>query len=448
MKTKILALLLALSMVLSLCACNASAAPGEGSNPARSSVPGEESTPAQSSAEAAPAEPVSVQAEYPTPPADWEARMKLLEENPVDEDFLAAVNRFALRSGAQILKEEGGCCSPLSLYYALALAAEGARGQTAEELYDLLGTDGEELGEQCSNLFRRLYADDEEGTVLMANSLWLDEEVQGLPVHFREEYLKKAAERYYASMFTVDFSDPVTGQKIGDWVYENTREKLRFEPEANDMQMLAILNTVYFKSPWSKPFLENLTKDDTFTCADGTEQTVPFMHLTEEGDYYKGEGYAAASLSLHKGRMHFYLPDEGVDVRSLLEREDLFTPPVQQEEKSWEIEWSVPKFTCESRWSVIPALQAMGLNLPFGGEADFSGLSDTPANITAIEQGTRIGVDEDGVEAAAYTYVALEAMGAAMEEPEVVEMNLNRPFLYTVTSEDGAVLFLGICEEM
>lgn len=445
MKTKLLAFLLALSMVLSLCACNASAntAPGEESSPARSSLPGGEG-----SAEDVPAEPVSVQAEYPTFPADWEERARVLEENPVDEDFLAAVNRFALRSGAQILQEEGGCYSPLSLYYALALAAEGAQGQTAEELYALLGADGDRLGEQCSNLFRRLWTDDEEGTVLMANSLWLDEVVQGQPVHFREKYLQKAVERYYASVFTADFSDAATGQRIGDWVYENTREKLRFEPQPNEDQMMAILNTVYFNSPWRKPFLEGQTKDDTFTRADGTEQTVPFMHHTEEGDYYRGEGYAAASLSLLKGRMHFYLPDEGVDVRSLLEREDLFTPPVPEEGKSWEIAWSVPKFTCESKWSVIPALQKLGLNLPFSGGADFSGLSDVPARITAIEQGTRIGVDEDGVEAAAYTYVALEALGASMEKPEPVEMNLNRPFLYTITSEDGAVLFLGICEEM
>lgn len=442
MKTRFLALLLGLSMVLGLCACNvsANAVPGTESDPSQSSGAAEEKT--------ALAEPVSVQAQYPVPPADWEEKLKVQEENPLDEAFLAALNRFALHSGAQLLKEEGGCCSPLSLYYALALAAEGAQGQTAEELYALLGTDGERLGEQCARLFRRLYAEDEEGTVLVANSLWMDEEVQGMPVHFREDYLKRAVEQYYASLFTVDFSDAATGQKIGDWVYENTHEKLRFEPQPNEAQMLAILNTVYFNSPWSKPFTKELTADDTFTSTDGTEQTVPFMHRTEDGDYYRGEGYSAASLSLHKGRMHFYLPDEGVDVHSLLEREDLFTPPAPEEGRSWKIEWSVPKFTCESRWSVIPALQTLGLNLPFSSEADFSGLSDVPAKITAIEQGTRIGVDEDGVEAAAYTYMALEAAGMSLEEPEVVEMNLNRPFLYTVTSEDGAVLFMGICESV
>lgn len=453
MKTKLLALLLALTMALGLCACTVAARQGDGSGsaPARdtSSAPGGGESEGKAAADRSDGEPVSVQATYPTPPADWEQRMRVLEDNPVDSAFLESLNRFALHSGAQILKGEGGCFSPLSLYYALALAAEGARGQTAEELHALLGMDGDALGEQCSNLFRRLYADDEEGTVLMANSLWMDEEVQGVPVHFREEYLKKAAERYYASLFTVDFSDAAAGQKIGDWVYENTHERLRFEPEVNEMQLLAILNTVYFNSPWWKPFEEELTGDDSFTRADGTEQTVPFMHREEEGDFYRGEDYAVASLGLHKGQMTFYLPDEGVDVHSLLERENLLDQPEYEEaaDQIRTIQWSVPKFACESRWSVIPALQALGLKLPFSGEADFSGLTDTPAKITAIEQGTRMGVDENGVEAAAYTYMALEATGISLEEPEVVEMNLNRPFLYTITGEDGVVLFLGICDQ-
>jgi serpin B len=452
-KTKLLALILTLSMALALCACSASAVIGEESSQSASST-GENSTPEPSagevSSQAAAAGETGVQAQYPAPPADWEEQLKRLEENPVEDSFLEALNRFALRTGGELLKEEGGCCSPLSLYYALALAAEGADGATAQELYALLGAERPELAGQCSNLFRRLYTEDEEGSLLLANSLWMDEEVQGEPVHFREEYLNGAAEQFYASLFTVDFSDPGTGQKIGDWVYENTHEKLRFEPEPNEAQLLAIVNTVYFNSPWSKPFEKGLTKDAVFTCGDGSEQTVPFLHTTETDRYYKGEGYGFASLPLRRGRMNFYLPDEGVDVHSLLEQENLLKTPDWGEngDKLWEIHWSVPKFIQESKWSAVEALRALGVQAAFSDGADFSRISDAPAKITAIEQGTRIGVDEEGVEAAAYTAIGLEAAGIAPEELEVVEMNLNRPFLYTVTSQDGVVLFMGICDSV
>jgi hypothetical protein len=70
---------------------------------------------------------------------------------------------------------------------------------------------------------------------------------------------------------------------------------------------------------------------------------------------------------------------------------------------------------------------------------------DVVLSYTAIEQGTRIGVDEEGVEAAAYTAIGLEAAGIAPEELEVVEMNLNRPFIYLITAQDGSCnqLFIG-----
>jgi serpin B len=274
--------------------------------------------------------------------------------------------------------------------------------------------------------------------------------VQGTPVHFREEYLNRAAEQYYASLFTVDFSNAATGRKIGDWVYENTHEKLRFEPEPNEAQLLAIVNTVYFNSPWSEPFEKELTKDDVFTCADGMEQKVPFLHTTETDRYYKGEGYGFASLPLRRGRMNFYLPDEGVDVHSLLEQENLLKTPDWDEngDKLWEIHWSVPKFTRESKWSAVDALRSLGVQAAFSDGADFSRISDAPAKITAIEQGTRIGVDEEGVEAAAYTAIGLEAAGIAPEELEVVEMNLNRPFLFLIADEaTGAIAFAGmVCD--
>ena len=119
MKTKLLALILALSMILALCACSASAAPGGESSASESAdSTGESSTLStgeESSPEAAAGE-VSVQAQYPAPPAGWEERLKRLEENPVKDSFLEAVNRFALRTGGELLKGEGGCCSPLSLY--------------------------------------------------------------------------------------------------------------------------------------------------------------------------------------------------------------------------------------------------------------------------------------------------------------------------------------------
>lgn len=428
MKRKLLALLLALSMTLSLCTGVWAA----------DAVPGEEGVTSGVT------DSDGVQAEYPEAPTSDQERWKVLSENPVDQEFLKAINVFAQRTGAKLLSKKGGCYSPLSLYYALALVSEGARGQTAEELYSLLGEDADDMGTQCANLYRRLYTANGPSTLLIANSLWLDDEVLGLPVHFREEYLNKAKEDYYASVFKVDFSDKATGEKMGNWVRENTKGMLNFSLEPSDEQMMAILNTVYFKSRWQRPFQKADTSKAKFTLANGKKKKIKFMHCKEEGSYYKGKNYTAAYRTMKSGRVTFYLPDKGVDVHKLLKQKDLFSIPASKY-KDCDLKWSVPKFKSENKWDLIPSMKKLGVNLAFTNDADFSALSDTPATISAIEQGTRFDMNEKGAEAAAYTYIAVDKATAVMpQKRKTVKMNLNRPFLYTITSEDGVVLFMGI----
>ena len=62
--------------------------------------------------------------------------------------------------------------------------------------------------------------------------------------------------------------------------------------------------------------------------------------------------------------------------------------------------------------------------------------------LSQAKHAARVAIDEEGVIAAAYTVMA--AAGAAMPPDERVEFTLDRPFLFAVTGESGAVLFAGI----
>ena len=69
-----------------------------------------------------------------------EAWLDALEQNPIDQSFVDSLAAFAYRSTASVLGDgaDGAKAnrmySPLSLYYALALANEGAAGQTRDEI--------------------------------------------------------------------------------------------------------------------------------------------------------------------------------------------------------------------------------------------------------------------------------------------------------------------------
>ena len=71
-------------------------------------------------------------------------------------------------------------------------------------------------------------------------------------------------------------------------------------------------------------------------------------------------------------------------------------------------------------------------------------MGDFDACISKVLQESYIGVDENGVEAAAYTMIALAGM-SAMEPKDLPEIDffLTRPFLYAIEAYDGTVLFIG-----
>ena len=80
-------------------------------------------------------EPEAVSAE------DFESRSQVRENNPVSAEFVGAAQAFSYDSAARLLAEgtKNRNYSPLSLYYALALAAQGAEGKTEEEMLAVLG---------------------------------------------------------------------------------------------------------------------------------------------------------------------------------------------------------------------------------------------------------------------------------------------------------------------
>ena len=92
----------------------------------------------------------------------------------------------------------------------------------------------------------------------------------------------------------------------------------------------------------------------------------------------------------------------------------------------------------------------MGMGRMFDSlSAEFAGMSQDPLYVDRTIQEAHIGVDEEGVEGAAYTMISMTESGAwIMEDPERAEMILDRSFLFAVHDYANDVwLFLGVCED-
>lgn len=338
--------------------------------------------------------------------------------------------------------------SPISVYLALAMTAEGAEGETQTAMLKLLGCSTvEELRAVCKSMLETLSIDAEDSTLALANSIWTADRNGTLT--FRENYLKALGEIYRSEANAVDFTKSETAKRIADWITENTRGKIKLSEDAMrfDAETLAVLiNTVYLKDAWSDVFYESATAPDTFYAPDG-EMTADYMNRKDDNvKIVKGDGFLRYSLPLLRvGRMTFVLPDEGTSLKDLLGTpEKLHRLLSDGEELRANVSVKLPKFKFQSRFDLNDTLKTLGIGIAFDDRADFSGMCDAPACISQVLQESFIGVDEKGVEAAAYTMVAMNEMCALDPEklPEI-EFHLTRPFLYAIESRDGTVLFLG-----
>ena len=369
----------------------------------------------------------------------WEKEMRALGMNVEPES--GAVLDFAGQTAGKIFTGgENTVYSPISLYVALGMLTELTDGQTKQQVMELLGAaDTEALRQQIKNLWLSVYRDND-AVCRLANAAFLRENAD-----VKQSAADTLAEWYYASSYRVPMGTEEADKTIAGWLNQQTGGLLSEETGniRTDMDnLLRLYNTIYYKAGWLNAFESGQTGTDTFTAADGSKQQVDFMHRTGEGTYRKGEGYTAAPKSLKYGRMVFVLPEEGVTPESLLQRQGFLSELAEGYEGARVI-WSVPKFDVKSSVDLADALKALGVADAFEADkADFTPLTDNIAYVSSVMQAARVKIDEEGVEAAAYTEIVAKSDGAPEPSP-VVEMNLNRPFAFVIFDGNDVPLFVG-----
>ena len=374
---------------------------------------------------------------------DHDARREMRENNPVDDSFIDAVNNFSYETASKLLTDNKNNInySPVSMYYALALAATGAKGDTRNEMLDILGVgDTATLSTQSRYLYNRLYRDNNIIKSRINNSLWLNK-----TENFNEGFVNNAASNFYTHVFNEDFSKAETSEKMSEWVALNTGNTINPDIQISSQQIMSIFNTIYFSSQWTDEFDKNKTEEDAFYLADG--KTVNVDYLNSRYDSYRyvvGDNYISSSLALKDGAsMFFVLPDEGVSPRDLLSSAEDINAIINNENAfAGEVTWQIPKFDFNSNIKVSETLKQLGVTSAFDESADFSGITDGIAYIDDILQETHIAVDEKGVTASAFTQI--DYTGAMRPEGRA-DMILNRPFIFGI-QHSGTLLFIGICD--
>lgn len=383
-----------------------------------------------------------------------EARSELIQtaQSPIS-DFAALVSDDVLsgRDDANLV------WSPINAYIALAITAELTGSETQAQLLTLLGApDTAALRSRISAVWEEIHADNGKEISVLANSLWLDEDVE-----YVKEKMDSIAYDYYASVYQGDLGSEKTNRAMTNWMRNQTggllkdrTQKCRLEPKD---QVMAVASTIYFQSKWADPFDASDSGQGVFHAATG-DREVTFMNKKEsQMNYYWGEDYGAVQLFLENGSsMWFILPDEGKSIEDVLAGSSymaMITQSAYEEQEASNRKWmkvnlSVPRFDVSASADLKEALQASGLTKifeMFGN--DFSPSirrTNTPGNpvyLDSINQDSRVKIDEEGVAAASYIELNFGS-GAPMPPDEIIDFVLDRPFVFAIT-KSRLPLFVG-----
>lgn len=374
--------------------------------------------------------------------------------------YVEAGNTMSFKFLKEIYCGENLICSPLSLQYAIAMAANGASGETLQEIIDFLGY-GEEgidaLNEYSKTLLEQLPAVDLDVTLKVTDALLVNDDFPLLP-----SFKKTVEESFYAAVDNMDFSDPQQiAARINEWAKRNTNgfiDKVIEPSEISADAVAYIMNALYFKAKWagdeySPMFREEGTKSENFTLNDGKTIKAAMMRNTRYHEYAEMDGYKVLVLPYanRKFNMYILLPDEN-NIEGLIEKlqTSSWTDILANLKQDAEVHVKLPKFNIENKHNLNDALNGLGVRKAFEpASAEFNGMF-TPKDdyyywISKVIQKSRISVSEWGTEAGSVTVVEMDGATDAGPGPKEVYFYADHPFVFIIGEEtSGTILFEGV----
>ena len=299
--------------------------------------------------------------------------------------------------------------SPFCVESAMCMLANGAKGETYNQIINTLGYSGYSIAEVNAAyhaLLTGLQNVDHSATLASANALWLDKVNYVLP-----EFQKTIRDQYDALVETLDFSKKEEAlEHINAWGSEHTEGMIpEMLPRIEDDWEFILANALYFKGMWTEKFDKNKTFMEVFNCLSGEKRNMDFMHEELPCKYSYSYELEAALCELPFGNGAFVLdlllPEPENDFGKFIEAlnaENWSNAIAGLQERKEIVVLPKLEFSFAGEESIVDALRAMGISLIFDTvNSDLSLICKPSAVIGTAFHNVSFKMDEDGAKAAA-----------------------------------------------
>jgi len=343
--------------------------------------------------------------------------------------------------------------SPYSIFSGLSLLQLATKGETRTQYEEVLqyGTNSSsaihhQARDVLQSLERLSKLSNETFVLNSANNIFIDSSFD-----VKSSYEAKVQCYYQSNISTLplQLEPEESADQMNAWISKKTNNRIKDLISAGSLSantQAVLVNTVYFKAPWLLPFNKFSTRSDqVFTRHDGTEIQVDMMALEKHLSYAKLEsGGMVIELDYDTCKdcdeesadmaMYVFVPEEGIAwevfEESIMKEDILSGEGVTFEQESIRLE--MPKFEISHQEALVPALTELGLNL--GG--DFTGMTDSPTQVSDVLHQAFLRVDEEGSEGAAATALFMSRM---LFIPRV-KVTVDRTFFITIVHKQSRMM--------
>ena len=345
--------------------------------------------------------------------------------------------------------------SPFSIVAALALAREGAKGDTLEELSSFLGISSK------TNISDIMVLHTPDGFDV-SNRVWVRNGIKILKKY------TDAIEEIGGSVQSIKF-DKSGLKTINSTVSEDTEGYINgLVPQLEPSSSIILVNAVYFKGKWLSEFETDDTMEETFITSNKKKIKVMKMIQTNKFDYAEIDGYQLLIMSYKESKGN---DDEDEDSsyeksgspRALFILPKTVTgkplpPPTENDIHEWlgadfsnqRVTVKLPRYELARKVELSDELQKLGVTISFTDEADFTGMTKPPTRdqevkIDAIYHDAMIKVDEEGTIAAAATAVVMKSKGMSAKPKKPIVFDADHPFYFFLLT-GNMIMFAGKVE--
>ncbi len=206
------------------------------------------------------------------------------------QEVINATNQFAFDLYSKIIETEEGNVfySPYSIFSALAMTYEGAKGQTADEMKSVFHfPESDVLRPNFAAIYNGINQGSKSYELRTGNALWCQ-----IDFPFQEDFIDRVGTYYGGKAANVDFVNEVerSRQTINSFIEDQTNDKIKdLIPSGalDETTRLVLTNAIYFKGEWRWEFDKSDTEEKDFIITPENIVKTQMMHLALDEEELK-----------------------------------------------------------------------------------------------------------------------------------------------------------------